>query len=71
MTLRLPRGKELSTPILSILFPLMTIFDPSPFQPNFERCLARFKREVNVLSSLQHRGIVKLIEAGQLGDRTP
>lgn len=47
------------------------IFDPSPFQPNFERCLARFKREVNVLSSLQHRGIVKLIEAGQLGDRTP
>lgn len=47
------------------------IFDPSPFQPNFERCLARFKREVNVLSSLQHRGIVKLIEAGQLADRTP
>lgn len=47
------------------------IFDPSPFQPNFERCLARFKREVNVLSSLQHRGIVKLLEAGQLADRTP
>jgi hypothetical protein len=47
------------------------IFDPSPFQPNSERCLARFKREVNVLSSLQHRGIVKMIEAGQLADRTP
>lgn len=49
----------------------LKIFDPSPFQPNFERCLARFKREVNVLSSLQHRGIVKMIEAGQLADRTP
>jgi hypothetical protein len=47
------------------------IFDPSPFQPNLKRCLARFKREVTVLSSLQHRGIVKLIEAGLLADRTP
>lgn len=49
----------------------MKVLDPSPFIENKERALARFKREIQVLSKLQHRGIVQHIEAGIDGDQKP
>jgi len=42
----------------------MKVLDPSPFIENRERALSRFKREIEALRKLQHRGIVQHIEAG-------
>jgi serine/threonine protein kinase len=49
----------------------MKVLDPSPFIKNQARALERFKREMQVLRKLQHRGIVPHIEAGVDGDRKP
>jgi hypothetical protein len=42
----------------------MKVLDPSSFNENKERAAARFKREIEALKMLQHRGIVPIIEAG-------
>lgn len=47
----------------------MKVLDPSPFNKNPDRALQRFRREMQVLSKLNHRGIIPHIEAGLDGDR--
>lgn len=49
----------------------MKVLAPSPFIENKERAFARFRREMQVLAKLQHRGIVQHIEAGVDGDQRP
>jgi serine/threonine-protein kinase len=49
----------------------MKVLDPSPFNENLERALARFKREIKILKQLQHRSIVAYIEAGVDRDGKP
>jgi hypothetical protein len=45
------------------------LLDPSPFVDNVEKARERFAREVTLLSSLQHRAIVTLIDAGVTSER--
>jgi predicted Ser/Thr protein kinase len=49
----------------------MKVFEPIAFVQNKERAEVRFKREVQALGKLQHRGIVPLIEAGIDDDQKP
>lgn len=49
----------------------MKVLDPSSFIQNKDLALQRFKREMQVLRKLQHRGIVPHIEAGLDGDQRP
>lgn len=42
----------------------MKVFEPSSFVQNTDRAEARFKREMQALERLQHRGIVQFLEAG-------
>lgn len=49
----------------------MKVFDPSTFQKSRSRALERFKREMEILAKLQHRGIIGLIEAGFDEDNVP
>lgn len=49
----------------------MKVLDPSPFNNNKEKALARFNREMQILRKLQHRGIVHHIEAGLDADQRP
>lgn len=47
------------------------ILEPSPFLDNHEKALDRFRREIRVLGSLQHRCIIQCIEAGMTVDGRP
>jgi len=49
----------------------MKVLDPSPFNENVERSLARFRREIAILKRLQHRSIMPYIEAGIDRDGRP
>lgn len=49
----------------------MKVLEPSSFVENKERAAARFKREMQVLAKLQHRGIVQFLEAGLDTERKP
>jgi serine/threonine protein kinase len=42
----------------------LKILDPSPFVTDFEKALKRFRKEIAVLSVLQHRSIVQYFDAG-------
>jgi predicted Ser/Thr protein kinase len=49
----------------------MKVFNPSPFVQNMARAEARFKREMQALERLQHRGIVQFLEAGLDAEKNP
>ena len=49
----------------------MKVLDPSPFNEDLDRALARFRREIKILKQLQHRAIVAYIEAGVDWDGKP
>ena len=42
----------------------MKVLDPSPFVEKPEKALTRFRREIDILKRLQHRGIVPYVDAG-------
>ncbi len=49
----------------------MKVLEPSSFVQNKERAEARFKREMQALERLQHRGIVQFLEAGLDAEQKP
>ena len=49
----------------------MKVLDPSVFVTDKKRAEARFKREMQALEKLQHRGIVQFLEAGYDHEQKP
>lgn len=49
----------------------MKVLDPSPFVEDKARAAVRFKREMQALQKLQHRGIVQFLEAGYDEEQKP
>jgi serine/threonine protein kinase len=47
------------------------ILDPTPFVDDKEKALQRFKREIEILKSLQHRSIIQYFDAGFSTDGKP
>jgi hypothetical protein len=49
----------------------MKVLDPSPFQSDPIKAAARFARESTIMSRLQHRAIISVIETGMLDAHRP